>query len=179
MTTREHLIESLRTLCDTKGGYKAVADKAGVDDQSLYQIISGVKLPSGNPKGVGPTIQRKLDAAFPGWADGGRGTAQVGEQAAAYRGAWPFRTLRPASLRDVTPSQLAAIEQILAAALTGMSISDGWTTIARAVAAGIDHKLATDPTYKLGPAPFTRFVAEIEHAANAARASTAAEATLN
>jgi hypothetical protein len=177
MTTREHLIQSLRTLCAMHGGFKAVADKAGVDDQSLYQIISGVKLPSGNAKGVGPTIQRKLDTAFPGWAD--MPGASNSDEAGIYRGAWPFRTVRPASLRDVSPEQLAAIEQILAAALSGMTPNNGWTTIARAVAAAIDHKLATDPDYELGPAPFTKFVSEIESAASKVQAATQAAAKVN
>lgn len=67
MTPKEKLIESLKELCRIEGGYRAVADKAGVDDQSIYQIISGVKLPSGNPKGVGPKIQTALSHSFPGW----------------------------------------------------------------------------------------------------------------
>lgn len=73
MTPKDKLIESLRELCRVQGGYKAVADKAGVDDQSIYQIISGVKLPSGNPKGVGPKIQTALSRFFPGWEALGSG----------------------------------------------------------------------------------------------------------
>lgn len=69
MTPKDKLIESLKELCKAHGGYKAVADKAGVDDQSIYQIISGVKLPSGNPKGVGPKIQAALSRSFPRWED--------------------------------------------------------------------------------------------------------------
>ena len=73
MTPKDKLVESLRELCRVQGGYKAVADKAGVDDQSIYQIISGVKLPSGNPKGVGPKIQTALSRSFPGWESLGNG----------------------------------------------------------------------------------------------------------
>jgi SOS-response transcriptional repressor LexA len=78
MTPKDRLVESLKELCRVQGGYKAVADKAGVDDQSIYQIISGVKLPSGNPKGVGPKIQTALTRSFPGWeALGGQETPNV------------------------------------------------------------------------------------------------------
>lgn len=77
------LVAALRLLCEKEGGYKAVADKAGVNDQSIYQIISGVKLPSGQPKGVGPTIRRKLSTAFPGWSGDTpepRGTSPVAHE---------------------------------------------------------------------------------------------------
>lgn len=36
--------------------------------ENLKQIVAGTKLPSGSPRGVGPALQRKLDAAFPGWS---------------------------------------------------------------------------------------------------------------
>lgn len=61
--------QSLRRLCDTYGGYKKVADVLGVNDQTLYQILSGVKLPSGNPKGVGPKLRKLLDTHFEGWSN--------------------------------------------------------------------------------------------------------------
>lgn len=62
-------VKALRHLCDSHGGYKSVAEKAGVNDQTLYQIISGVKLPSGNERGVGPGLRKKLTASFPNWMD--------------------------------------------------------------------------------------------------------------
>lgn len=61
-------VQALIQLISAEGGYEAVAAKADVNAQSLYQICSGVKLPSGNPKGVGPKIRRNLDAAYPGWS---------------------------------------------------------------------------------------------------------------
>lgn len=61
----------LQALCDKAGGYKALAKAVGANDQSIYQIIAGVLLPSGRPKGVGPGLRDKLDARFPGW-DGPR-----------------------------------------------------------------------------------------------------------
>jgi len=59
--------KALKRLCDTHGGYNKVADAAGVNGQTLYQITTGVTLPSGNPRGVGPNLRKKLSAAFPLW----------------------------------------------------------------------------------------------------------------
>lgn len=47
------LIAAFRRLCDTHGGFKAIAARIDVNDQSLYQVYVGVKLPSGRAKGVG------------------------------------------------------------------------------------------------------------------------------
>ena len=67
--SRDPLVLALALLCKDRGGYVAVADKAEVNDQTLWQILNGVKLPrSGNPRGVGPTLRKKLEAAFPGWS---------------------------------------------------------------------------------------------------------------
>jgi hypothetical protein len=69
MTPKEELIEALKQLCKREGGAVTVAEAAGVNDQTLYQILKGVKLPSGEPRGVGPGLQKKIEAAFPGWRD--------------------------------------------------------------------------------------------------------------
>lgn len=68
MTPKEELIESLRLLCTNEGGAEAVAAKSGIDGQVLYQIVRGIKLPSGQPRGVGPKTQKALSDAFPGWS---------------------------------------------------------------------------------------------------------------
>lgn len=69
MTPKEHLIASLKALCEREGGYVAVADEIKANDQSIWQIINGVKLPSGEPRGVGPSLQKKLSERYPGWDD--------------------------------------------------------------------------------------------------------------
>lgn len=69
MTPKEHLIAALKSLCEREGGHVVVADEIKANDQTLYQIVTGVKLPSGNPRGVGPELQKKLDARYPGWAN--------------------------------------------------------------------------------------------------------------
>jgi len=63
------IVESLRRLVAQHGGAVAVADKIGVNDQTIYQILKGIKLPSGRPKGVGPALRAKLDEHYPGWLD--------------------------------------------------------------------------------------------------------------
>lgn len=60
-------VAALQALCDKEGGYKVVAKAIGVNDQSIYQIVSGVLLPSGRPKGVGPSLREKLSARYPNW----------------------------------------------------------------------------------------------------------------
>lgn len=65
---KAHLIERLKALARAQGGPEAVAEASGVSAENLKQIISGTKLPSGQPRGVGPGLQAKLDKAFPGWA---------------------------------------------------------------------------------------------------------------
>lgn len=74
MTPKELLIERLRQLCGPGDGYIKIADEADVSAENIKQILSGVLLPSKQPRGVGPNLQRKLEAAFPGWADAPEGS---------------------------------------------------------------------------------------------------------
>lgn len=68
MASEDTFVAALRALCDrTDGGYQAVAEIAHVSPDNLWQILSGVKLPSGNPRGVGPKLRTKISAAFPEW----------------------------------------------------------------------------------------------------------------
>lgn len=68
MTPKQRLIARFRALCDrTAGGIEAVAVATGLSFEGLQQIYRGTALPSGEPRGVGPKIQRELSAAFPGW----------------------------------------------------------------------------------------------------------------
>lgn len=65
------MTEALKRLCAQNGGYKAVAHVLRVNDQSLYQIAAGVRLPSGKPRGIGRQLREKLDEAYPHWLDAG------------------------------------------------------------------------------------------------------------
>lgn len=60
-------VAALQSLCDKHGGFRVVANAIGVNDQSLYQILTGVKLASGRPKGIGPALREKLNQRYPGW----------------------------------------------------------------------------------------------------------------
>lgn len=66
MTPKERLIDGLRRLCDAHG-VEGVADTIQASAEGLRQILRGTLLPSGEPRGVGPTVAKKLSAAFPGW----------------------------------------------------------------------------------------------------------------
>lgn len=66
MTPKEHLIEALRALC-LKHGTETVADETESSLENLKQILAGTKLPSGSPRGVGPNLQKRLSARYPGW----------------------------------------------------------------------------------------------------------------
>lgn len=66
-TSPDPEVSALIALCDRMGGFRQVADAIDANDQSIYQIISGVRLPSGNLKGIGPQIRKKLNERFPGW----------------------------------------------------------------------------------------------------------------
>lgn len=67
MTSTDPFVSALQALCAREGGHDAVAKKIGANGQSLYQIVSERRLPSGNPKGVGPALRAKLTARFPDW----------------------------------------------------------------------------------------------------------------
>jgi hypothetical protein len=62
-------VHALTKLCEARGGHARVADAIGSSPATIDQIVKQVKLPSGNPKGVGPSLRRRLDEAYPGWSD--------------------------------------------------------------------------------------------------------------
>lgn len=69
MSPELHLLSRLAALRD-KHTLDVVADKAACSAEYLEQILKGVKLQgSKNPRGIGPSVRKKLDAAYPGWAD--------------------------------------------------------------------------------------------------------------
>src|SRR5690349_13866008 len=64
----DQLVEARKALCEREGGYKPVANAIEANDQTIYQIVAGVQLPSGKPRGVGRQLRERLDRRFPGWA---------------------------------------------------------------------------------------------------------------
>lgn len=71
MTSDDLYVDALRRLVKAKGSPERVASAAGVSSENLKQIIRGTLLPSGNARGVGPSLRKKLDEAFPGWCEAG------------------------------------------------------------------------------------------------------------
>lgn len=63
-------VSSLRRLCErTRGGIAMVAATIEANPQTIDQILKGVKLPSGNPRSIGPSLRKRLSAAYPDWLD--------------------------------------------------------------------------------------------------------------
>jgi len=71
---KDPMVQALIALCNREGSYKDVAAIARVSPDNLWQIVSGTKLPSGNPRGVGPSLRKKITDAFPNWLATGQGT---------------------------------------------------------------------------------------------------------
>jgi len=67
MTYEEQIKAALSDLCSRHGGVEAVADAAKLSAESLKQVLAGTKLPSGRPRGLGPSSREKLEKVFPGW----------------------------------------------------------------------------------------------------------------
>ena len=65
---RDPLVVALERLIEREGGREVVADEIKSSEQTLYQIVKGVKdSKSGTPKGVGPSLRARLDQRYPGW----------------------------------------------------------------------------------------------------------------
>jgi hypothetical protein len=67
MDGEDPLVAALRALCTREGDYKVVAERARISADNLWQILNGIKLPSGKSRGVGPNLRDKLNTAYPGW----------------------------------------------------------------------------------------------------------------
>jgi SOS-response transcriptional repressor LexA len=72
MTRKDIRRQRLELLCEEHGGYVAVAERARVSADNLWQILNAVPLPSGNPRGMGDALALKIEKAFgkpEGWMD--------------------------------------------------------------------------------------------------------------
>lgn len=67
------LVSALVRLCNKVGGPEVVASATGLSKDNLWQIINGIRLPSGNPRGVGPKLRSALTSAYPDWLATGEG----------------------------------------------------------------------------------------------------------
>lgn len=68
MTKLDPLAAALARLCAKEGGHVAVADRIGMNDQSVYQVINGIRdSKTKNPKSVGSRMRKALDQNYPDW----------------------------------------------------------------------------------------------------------------
>jgi len=66
VNTKTQLIECFRALCELHG-VDVIASKTHSNVEGMKQIQRGLKLASGEPRGVGPELQKRLDKHYPGW----------------------------------------------------------------------------------------------------------------
>lgn len=71
------LVAALVRLCKKLGGPEVVAAATGLSKDNLWQIINGTRLPSGNPRGVGPKLRSALSSAYPDWLDQSDGATET------------------------------------------------------------------------------------------------------
>lgn len=112
------MVSALVALCKREGDYKNVADKSGISPDNLWQIINGTKLPSGNPRGVGPKLRQKITNAYPDWLTPAL-AAQIPSGAAG--GAVTVPPV-PATLAQ-TLEQLASYFEVMDASTRSIAIS--------------------------------------------------------
>lgn len=137
-------VESLKTLCDKNGGFRAVATAIAVNDQSLYQILMGVKLKSGRPKGIGPSLRDKLNQRYPGW-----NVAASGTKSPATEAKFSEMALSAARLVDQIPASDDTMRVQMLAALVRMT--QEWRATQKLQSPyPADHK---KPSKSLQPAP--------------------------
>lgn len=67
MPTHETILARLSGLCSRAGGYKVVAEAAGVSADNLRQVLQGAKLPSGELRSLGRRVQDRITTAYPDW----------------------------------------------------------------------------------------------------------------
>jgi hypothetical protein len=99
-------VRALLSLCDKEGGYLVVAARAKINKDSLYQIVSGVKLLSGKPKGIGPKIRALLTKRYPNWMSG------APLELEPYQ-AWPFEKVTADQWRALSEREKGTIEGLI------------------------------------------------------------------
>lgn len=71
----DHLVDLLVALCkrfadDPLAGRYAVAKRAGLSEQYLYQILTGKPMANGNQRSLGKIARAKINREFPDWLNG-------------------------------------------------------------------------------------------------------------
>ena len=128
-------IEALRRLVTREGGHIAVADAIGANDQSIYQIVSGVKLPSGEPKGVGASLRKRLSARYPDWlTETESGTSQYSTSIAAPQDLPALLRQLGLHLANMEPERRAELADLMAAWVKGAGKPSYETLVAECIA---------------------------------------------
>lgn len=90
-----------------------VADALGVNEQSLYQIVTGHPLASGKPRGVGRQLREKLDSVYPEWLELAPKVEPLAHDMSQARNYPPVKTVswRELPMLDLTkPFELEVID---------------------------------------------------------------------
>lgn len=114
--TDDPLVAALQRLIRRVGSYTAVADKADVNDQTLYQIaMLKPHSVSGKPKSVGPNVRKRLDAAFPGWLDATAAPTDVTPTTVIPLPvlSWPHERFPQSYWELLTPAERAVVEEAM------------------------------------------------------------------
>ena len=120
------MVAALKALCDREGGHKVVAEEARVSADNLWQILAGIELPSGNPRGIGPGLRQKLTKRYPDWL------AAV-ETAAMIDAVWPFKTFTPTQYAKLGKAIKGEVEERLLGAITMMERKQDDAPVGRVV----------------------------------------------
>ena len=116
MNAFELRLKNLEVLVKEFGGLQQVADRGGTSYDNLWQIVRGIKLPSGKPRGIGNSLARKLEdgcGKLPGWMDWDNSQPHIDAQSRAVA----------AYLAQLPREDRARIVKIIEAA-TGFAIPD-------------------------------------------------------
>ena len=110
------LVQALtRLIGDSTERRYEVADKIGVNEQTLYQITRSVKLKSGKPRSVGSKLRHLLDEHYPNWlADVDALPTAAGARAPALREALQVFLAALAGVPEVRRDELSQVLALLA-----------------------------------------------------------------
>ena len=117
MTAKDFQLQQLRKLCEAQGGHEVVSAAIGASSAYLWQLLNGTKLPSGESRGVGNRMARKLSTAYPDWLASTPGGTPDTEETSATRGAQIERAveLLAVELSKLSPAMREAVSASLAA----------------------------------------------------------------
>lgn len=117
MDIAEIRLANLLRLIDEFGSLQQLATHADTSYDNLWQIVRGITLPSGKPRGVGNRLARKLEERCEkpvGWMDWDHSQANVSQTARFV-----------AEKFDSLPAEKRRLLRDMFAAITGFAVPDG------------------------------------------------------